>query len=106
MTTLTLQIPDDLVTTPGVSPEAIVDELRLVAAIHWYHQGEISQERAAQIAGMDRTDFLDALARARVDAFHVDPDELREELQRGLDSHRERVAAHPADSCRPAGNAP
>ena len=30
--------------------------MRLAAAIHWYGRGEISQERAAGIAGLDRTD--------------------------------------------------
>jgi hypothetical protein len=40
------------------SPEEFVRELRLAAAIHWYECGEISQEKAAAIAGLDRTDFL------------------------------------------------
>ena len=37
--------------------------MRLAAAIHWFKRGEISQEKAAQVAGLDRTDFLLALAR-------------------------------------------
>ena len=36
----------------------------------------MSQEKAAQVAGLDRTDFLFALAREEVDAFAVDFDEL------------------------------
>ena len=35
---------------------------------------------AAQLAGLDRTDFLMALAREGVDAFVVDMDSLRREL--------------------------
>ena len=31
-------------------------------------------------AGMDRTDFLMALAREKVDAFHVDLDQLAREI--------------------------
>lgn len=57
--------------------------MRLAAAIHWYERGQISQEKAAQIAGLDRTDFLAALAREGVDVFHVDIDELKKELDRG-----------------------
>jgi predicted HTH domain antitoxin len=57
--------------------------LRLAAAIHWYQRGQISQEKAAQIAGLDRTDFLLALAREGVDAFVVDFDDLKRELERG-----------------------
>ena len=42
----------------------------------------MSQERAAGVAGLDRTDFLMALARERVDAFHVDLDQLAREISR------------------------
>ena len=57
-------------------------ELRLAAAIHWYERGEISQEKAARIAGMDRTDFLLALAHEQANAFVVDLDDLKRELNR------------------------
>jgi predicted HTH domain antitoxin len=57
--------------------------MRLAAAIHWYERGEISQEKAAQIAGLDRTDFLLALTREQVDTFVVDFENLKHELDRG-----------------------
>jgi predicted HTH domain antitoxin len=57
--------------------------LRLAAAIHWYQRGEISQEKAASIAGLDRTDFILALSREKVDVFNVDFDDLQRELERG-----------------------
>ena len=41
------------------------------------------QERAAQVAGLDRTDFILALAREGVDAFAVDMTSLRRELADG-----------------------
>ena len=65
------------------SPEEFGRELRLAAAIHWYSKGAISQERAAEIAGMDRTDFILALAREQIDAFAVDLDSLRVEMRDG-----------------------
>jgi len=57
--------------------------MRLAAAIHWYARGAVSQEKAAQIAGMDHTDFMLALAREQVDAFVVDIEDLTRELDRG-----------------------
>jgi predicted HTH domain antitoxin len=57
--------------------------MRLAAAIRWYSQGLMSQERAAAVAGLDRTDFLMALAREKVDAFPVDLEELAREIARG-----------------------
>jgi len=54
--------------------------LRLAAAIYWYSQAKISQEKAAQIAGLDRADFLAALARENADAFVVDFEDLEREI--------------------------
>ena len=76
MTTLTIELPDEVYETLRRSPSEVQREVRLAAAIRWYSQGLISQERAAAIAGLDRTDFLMALARERVNAFTVDFDQL------------------------------
>ncbi|MEM9294122.1 MAG: UPF0175 family protein [Acidobacteriota bacterium] len=83
MTTLTLQLPESVFSARRKEPDEFLRDLRLAAAIHWYGRGEISQEKAAQIAGLDRTDFLLALAREQVDAFVVDFDDLERELDRG-----------------------
>lgn len=80
MTTVTLQLPDDVFSALRRSPEEFARELRLAAAIYWYEKGEISQEKAAAVAGLDRAAFLLALARERADAFVVDFDDLRREL--------------------------
>jgi predicted HTH domain antitoxin len=66
MTTLTLELPEEVFSALRRSPEELGRELRLAAAIHWYQRGQISQEKAAQVAGLDRTDFLMALAREGV----------------------------------------
>jgi predicted HTH domain antitoxin len=49
----------------------------------WYSRGEISQEKAAGIAGMDRADFLLTLAREGLEVFQVDFQDLKKELARG-----------------------
>lgn len=83
MATLTLDLPADVFSALRRSPEEFGRDLRLAAAIHWYSRGQVSQEKAAQIAGLDRTDFLLALAREGVDAFVVDFEDLERELKRG-----------------------
>lgn len=83
MATVTLELSEDLFSALRRSPEEFVRELRLAAAIHWYQRGEISQEKAAHIAGLDRTDFLLALAREKTNAFVVDFEDLKHELGRG-----------------------
>lgn len=83
MPTVSLDLPEDVFSALRRSPEEFVRGLRLAAAIHWYERGEISQEKAAHIAGLDRTDFLLALAREQANAFVMDFDDLKRELDRG-----------------------
>ncbi len=82
MQTITLELPEEVFSALRRSPEEFVREMRLAASTHWYERGGISQEKAAQIAGMDRTDFLAALAQNQVNVFHVDLQELKQELER------------------------
>jgi predicted HTH domain antitoxin len=80
---ITLELDDDVLSALNSSPQEFARELRLAAAIHWYKRGDVSQEKAAQVAGLDRTDFLLALAREGEEAFAVDLADLQKELQRG-----------------------
>lgn len=83
MPTITFDLPEHVFSALRRSPEEFARELRLAAAIYWYARGEVSQEKAAEIAGLDRTDFLMALAREQVDTVVVDFDDLKRELSRG-----------------------
>lgn len=83
MATVTLDLPPDVFSALRKSPAEFVREMRIAAAIYWYSRGEVSQGKAAEVAGMTRVEFLDELARRKVDAFVVDEDDLRRELERG-----------------------
>ncbi len=83
MMEITMKLDEDVLSALRRSPDEFANEMRLAAAIHWYKRGEISQEKAAQVAGLDRTDFLLALAREGEDAFVVDTTLLARELQHG-----------------------
>jgi predicted HTH domain antitoxin len=83
MRTMTLELPEEVFSALRRSPDEFVREMRLAAAIHWSGRGEISQERAAQVAGLDRQDFLTALSQHGVNAFLISTEELRQELERG-----------------------
>lgn len=83
MPTVKMDFSEDVFSALRRSPEEFAREMRLAAAIYWYARGEVSQEKAAQIAGMDRADFLAALAHRRVDVFTVDMEELKRELNDG-----------------------
>jgi len=83
MTRVNVELPERIYALLQLGPDELGPELRLAAAVQWYSQGRISQEWAAEIAGLDRTDFLLALARLGKDSFGVDFDDLNRELARG-----------------------
>ncbi|MCT7980897.1 UPF0175 family protein [Laspinema olomoucense] len=83
MSKITIDLPDEVFSARRLPPEEFVNDLRLAAAIHWYRKSEISQEKAAQIAGLNRRDFLEALSREKIDVFAVDMEDLQRELERG-----------------------
>jgi predicted HTH domain antitoxin len=78
-----MQLPEDVFSTLRRSPDEFAREMRLAAAMLWYSRGIISQEKAAEIAGLNRKEFLTALARNEMDVFVVDSDDLQKELNRG-----------------------
>lgn len=83
MATLTVEFPESALAALRLSPSDFPGEMRLAAAVTWYESGKVSQEVAAQIAGLGRTDFLLALARMGRASFQVDFNDLDRELARG-----------------------
>ena len=88
MKTINLEMPDDALALGWCSEDDFPRQLRLAAAIFWYDRGLISQGKGAEIAGLTRAGFLEALSDANVDALQVTPEELKAELERTLDAHR------------------
>ena len=81
MTQLTLQMPESAFATLHQAPDEFVLEMRVAAAVKWYELGRVSQGRAAEIAGLTRAAFIDALSRYRVSPFQYTAEELIEELR-------------------------
>jgi len=102
MATLTLQIPDDLQTKLNSDRRDAAVTLRLAAAFSLCHRGELSTSQAARLAGLTYTDFLEAAAKAKVELFPVNLDELTEEVRRGYTLGRQRVAGDSAEQSRTA----
>lgn len=79
---VSVDLPEDAFSALRTTPEDFVREMRLAAAVKWYELGVLSQSKAAEVAGVTRHQFLDALSRFRVSPFQTTPDELRDELTR------------------------
>lgn len=83
MPEVTVNLPEEVFSARRLTPEDFVRDMRLAAAIYWYQKQEISMEKAAFVAGLNRRDFLAALAHEKVDVFSVDFDDLERELNLG-----------------------
>jgi len=88
MKTITIEVPDNLSVAVVESEDDLPRALRLAAAIQWYSQGLISQGKGAQLAGLTRAGFLQALSSAKIDALQVTPEQLKAEVERALDTRR------------------
>lgn len=54
--------------------------MRIAAAIKWYELGNVSQDKAAEIAGLTRVEFINTLARYQVDFMQYTETELIDEM--------------------------
>jgi len=62
------------------SPQ-LIQEMRVAAAAKWYELGRISQEKAAEMAGLNREEFMTTLSSLQVSPFQYTAQELEEELR-------------------------
>jgi predicted HTH domain antitoxin len=53
------EMPEGVLAALHKDPASFAKELRLVAAVKWYELRQVSQARAAEIAGISRAEFLD-----------------------------------------------
>jgi predicted HTH domain antitoxin len=73
---MTIEIPEGALASLHKDPQAFAQELRLMAAVKWYELRLVSQGQAAEIAGLPRSEFLDALGRLGVSPFQYGADEI------------------------------
>lgn len=80
MLTVSVPVSETALSALHLAPEGFAREMRIAAAIQWYAQARISQDKAADIAGLSRAAFIDALSAARVSPFQVSAESLSAEL--------------------------
>ena len=77
---VSLELPRSVFSALRQDPHSFVAEMRLAAAVKWYEVRHLSQANAAEVAGLSRSDFLNALARFGVSPFQYDADEILAEV--------------------------
>jgi predicted HTH domain antitoxin len=82
MPTITIDVPEGALSALRLSPAEFVREMRVAAALLWYSRGELSQSKAAEIAGTSRAEFIDELAQRRIPVVQITAEELEDEIHR------------------------
>jgi predicted HTH domain antitoxin len=77
---VSIELPRDILSALKQDPDGFVREMRLVAAVKWYELQRVTQAKAAEIAGLSRSEFLNALARFGVSPFQYTVDEIVREV--------------------------
>ena len=81
MTTVKIDLPDDVLLALKVRPEELGDEVLLAAAVKLYELGRLSSGAAVRLAGIPRVVFLSRLADYGVDTFTLTEEQLRKETR-------------------------
>ncbi|KYC39649.1 hypothetical protein WA1_30385 [Scytonema hofmannii PCC 7110] len=80
MKTVSMEFPDSVFSALRKDPNEFAQQMRIAAAVKWYELGEISQGKAAEIAGLNRADFINILLFYKVSPFQYTSQELAEEI--------------------------
>ena len=80
MQIVSLEIPTTTFAALNKSPDEFVSEMRIAAAVKWYEVGKLSQGKAAEVAGLSRSAFIEALSRFKVSPIQITAGEMAKEL--------------------------
>ncbi|MGD1858321.1 MAG: UPF0175 family protein [Leptolyngbyaceae cyanobacterium] len=80
MTSITFNLPDTAFSALRKTPDEFAHEMRIAAAVKWYELEQVSQGKAAEIAGLTRAGFIQALSRYQVSPFQYTEADLIQEL--------------------------
>ena len=86
--TYPVELPESAFSALRKSPAEFIQEMKYAAVVKWYEAGIITQDKAAEIAGLSRYAFLNLLARYDVSVMQYTPDILEEELRDARGQHR------------------
>lgn len=71
---ITIDLPEDVLPILRTTPEDFVRQMRLAAAVKWYETGMVSQAKGAELAGLSRYAFIEALGRFGVSPIQITPE--------------------------------
>ena len=85
MQTIQIDLPDTVFSALRKAPDEFVQEMRVAAAVKWYELGEVSQGKAAEMAGLSRSGFIEALSRYKVSVWQLPLQHSGQPCREGLE---------------------
>lgn len=80
---LAIELPRSALSALRQEPAGFAREMRITAAVKWYEMQLVSQAKAAEIAGLSRSEFVLTLHRFGVTPFQYGADEIIREVTGG-----------------------
>ncbi len=81
MKSLKLEVPDSLLVQNAVSIEELSREAQVELAFHYFRSGRLTSGQAAEMAGMNRVDFMKAASARQIPLIDLDSEELAREIE-------------------------
>lgn len=78
---LEIELPDEVFLGLQKDPGCFAAEMRVAAAVKWYEVGMLSQDKAAEVAGLSRAAFIHELGRFGVSPFQETAAEILESVK-------------------------
>ena len=80
--TLNLEIPKGIMYALNQEKTEFISKMKLFTAVEYYREHKLSLGKAAELAGMKKTDFMFYLGSIGEPVINYSPDELDKELER------------------------
>jgi predicted HTH domain antitoxin len=78
--TISFEVSQDILDTLKVGSDELLQRMRLLTASDYFQENKLSLGKAAELAGMNRLDFMDILSKKNIVIFDYDESELNTEL--------------------------
>lgn len=79
--TITLEVSQDLLAALKMGVQDLGQNLRLLAAIAFYQEKKLSLGKAAELANLNRLEFMDELSARKITIFDYDESALLTDLE-------------------------
>ena len=85
---LEVSYPAGLEQAVEMTKQEFAHHLRLMAALKMFELGKLSSGKAAELAGLSRTEFLETCGRYQVSVFNYPDADVDDELRRDVETLR------------------